>query len=338
MRKIFVDMAVEPTFLNKLKQIKEVSVDIVEQWTEQQRKYPCDRIEDVEILFCTFVPTNFSDMKKLKLIQISSSGYSQLFGIGLVEKGIRACNARGVFDIPIAEWNIAMMINLARNLRQMIRNQEKGIWERTAEFQNEIRGKTVGFWGYGGIARETARIGAQLGLKVYVLVPDGRIKKRENIYCVEGTGDPDGKIPDKVFSLQQKKEFLAGIDFLILSMPLTEKTKGLIGEEELRTLKKGSFLLNPARGALIKEEALIKVLEDGHLGGAAIDTHYYYPMPPDHPLWKFPNVIMTPHISGSSLSPHFLERIWTIFIENVVRFLNNRPLLNELTPDQLKGE
>ncbi|MCM8825606.1 MAG: hypothetical protein NC937_05660, partial [Candidatus Omnitrophica bacterium] len=131
MRKIFVDMAVEPTFLNKLKQIKEVSVDIVEQWTEQQRKYPCGRIEDVEILFCTFVPANFSDMKKLKLIQISSSGYSQLFGIGLVEKGIRACNARGVFDIPIAEWNIAMMINLARNLRQMIRNQEKGIWERT---------------------------------------------------------------------------------------------------------------------------------------------------------------------------------------------------------------
>ncbi len=276
-------------------------------------------------------------MEKLKLIQISSSGYSQLFGLGLVEKGIRACNARGVFDTPIAEWNIAMMVNLARNLRAMIRNQERGLWERPRQFQNEIRGKTVGFWGYGGIARETARIASALGMRIYVLVPDGRIKKRENIYCVEGTGDPEGKLPEKVFSIQQKSEFLSGIDFLVLSMPLTEKTEGIIGEEELKTMRKGSFLLNPARGALVREHALIRVLEEGHLGGAAIDAHYYYPMPSDHPLWKFPNVIMTPHISGSSLSPHFLERVWTIFVENVNRFLEGRILLNELTPSQLEG-
>ncbi|MCM8758361.1 MAG: D-2-hydroxyacid dehydrogenase [Candidatus Omnitrophica bacterium] len=338
MTKIFVDMAVEQSFLTRLKKMKDVSVDVVEEWTETQRQYPRSRIEDVDILFCTFVPTNFSDMKKLKLIQLSSSGYSQLFGLDLAERGIRACNARGVFDTQIAEWNIAMMINLVRNLREMIRNQEKKIWQRKAEFQNEIRGKVVGFWGYGGIARETARIASLLGLRIYVLVPDGKIKKRENIYCVEGTGDPEGKIPDRVFSLQQKKEFLSGIDFLILSMPLTEKTRGIVGEEELRTLRKGCFLLNPARGPLIQEEALIKVLKDGHLAGAAIDAHFYYPMPPEHPLWSFPNVIMTPHISGSSLSPHFLERIWTVFTENVVRFLENKPLLNELTPSQLKGE
>lgn len=338
MIKIFVDMLVEQNFLQKLRQIKNVSIDVVEEWTESQKQYPRSRIEDAEILFCTFVPANFSDMTNLKLIQISSSGYSQLFGLGLVEKGIRACNARGVFDTTIAEWNIAMMINLARNIREMIRNQEKGLWQRKAEFQNEIRGKIAGFWGYGGIARETARIASLLGLKIHVLVPDGRIKKRENIYCVEGTGDHEGKIPDRIFSLHQKEEFLSGLDFLILSMPLTEKTKGIIGEAELKTCKKGCFLLNPARGPLIKEEALIKVLEEGHLGGAALDTHYYYPMPADHPLWKFPNVIMTPHISGSSLSPHFLERIWTVFVENVVRFLGNRPLLNELTPSQLKGE
>lgn len=216
-----------------------------------------------------------------------------------------------------------MMINLARNLRGMIRNQEKGIWERPQQFQNEIRGKIGGFWdyGYGGIARETARIACALGMKIYVLVPDGKIKKRENIYCIKGTGDLEGKPPNMVFSLQQKKDFLSSIDFLILSMPITEKTRGIIGEEKLRMLSKGSFLLNPARGALVNEHALIKVLKEGHLGSAAIDAHYYYPMPADHPLWKFPNVIMTPYISGSTLSSHFLERVWTIFIENVRRFL-----------------
>lgn len=335
--KVFVDMAIEPAFLERLKQIKGLSIDVVENWEEKPRQYPRQRIGDVEIIFCSFVPLNFNDMKKLKLIQISSSGYSQLFGLGLVEKGIRACNARGVFDTTIAEWNIAMMVNLARNLREMIRNQEKGLWRRDAQFQNEIRGRVAGFWGYGGIARETARIASALGMRIYVLVPDGKVKKRDNIYCVEGTGDPEGILPEKVFSIQQKKEFLSSIEFLILSMPLTEKTKGIVGEEELKMLPKGSFLLNPARGALVQEQALIKVLEEGHLGGAAIDAHYYYPMPPDHPLWKFPNVILTPHISGSTLSPHFLERVWTIFVENVNRFLRCQTLLNELTPDQLKG-
>ena len=91
-------------------------------------------------------------------IQITSAGYSQLSGLDLAGRGIRATNARGCFDVPIAEWNIAMMVNLARNLRGMIRNQETRTWERPAEFQREIRGLTVGIWGYGGIGRETARL------------------------------------------------------------------------------------------------------------------------------------------------------------------------------------
>lgn len=82
-------MVVEPNFLNKIKQMQSVNIDVVEIWVEEQRQYPSQRIEDAEIMFCTFVPLNFSEMKKLKLIQISSSGYSQLFGFGLVEKGIR---------------------------------------------------------------------------------------------------------------------------------------------------------------------------------------------------------------------------------------------------------
>lgn len=338
MIRIFIDMPVEKAFVEKLCKIPDISLDIVENYEEKQKTYPVNRIKDVDILFCTLVPENFSDMKKLRLIQISSSGYSQLFGLGLVEKGIRACNARGVFDIPIAEWNICMMVNLARNLRSMIRNQENGIWERNSQYQNEIRGKIVGLWGYGGIARETARIASIMGMKIYALTTDGKIKPRHNIYCVPGTGDPEGKYPERVFSLMQQDEFLSDIEFLILCMPLTKNTEGIIGERQLRTLPLGTFLLNPARGPLVVEQALIRVLQDGHLGGVALDAHYYYPMPPDHPLWKFPNVIMTPHISGSTLSPHFLERVWNIFYENVLRYIEKKPLLNELTPFQLNGQ
>jgi len=77
------------------------------------------------------------------------------------------------------------------------------------------------------------------------------------------------------------------------------------------------------------------VLRDGHLGGAALDVHYYYPMPADHPLWRFPNVIMTPHISGSNLTPSYLPRIYDVLSQNIRRFISGQTLLNEITAEQL---
>jgi phosphoglycerate dehydrogenase-like enzyme len=254
----------------------------------------------------------------------------------LADRGIRLTNNLGNFDVPIAEWNIAMMINLARDLRGMVRNQEQGVWDRGKRFQHEIRGSVVGLWGYGGIGRETARLAKAMGLTVHVLTRS-EIKERGDKYRVPGTSDPEGVLPDKVFTLDQKDEFLRSLDFLILSMPQTKLTTGIVGEHELKSLPRHCFVLNPARGPLIQEQALLRALREGWIAGAALDTHYHYPMPPDHPLWKFPNVIMTPHISGSNESPHFLERLWDLFVQNVERYQAGKPLLNEVTPEQLRG-
>lgn len=145
-------------------------------------------------------------------------------------------------------------------------------------------------------------------------------------------------LPDRVFTLGEEEEFLGGLDFLVLAIPCTKRTEGIIGERELRALRPTAYVLNPARGPLIKEEALLKALQEKWFMGTALDAHYYYPMPPDHPLWYFSNVIMTPHISGSSQSTWFLKRSWDIFTRNVERHLSGRPLLNELTPAQLLGD
>ena len=145
-------------------------------------------------------------------------------------------------------------------------------------------------------------------------------------------------MPDMVFSPGDEKDFLSELDFLVLSMPLTKMTKGIITEEYLKMLPSSGFVLNPARGPLIKEDALLKALDENWIAGAALDTHYYYPMPPEHPLWKYPNVIMTPHISGSTLSPYFLERLWDLFLQNVERYVKNQTLLNQLTASQLSGK
>jgi phosphoglycerate dehydrogenase-like enzyme len=336
--KIIIDVPVVSAALAELKKYSGIEIDCIEPPEEKTRELDPARIADADILFCTFPPSNVAAMSRLKWIQIASTGYTQLFGLDLPAKGIQATNARGCFDTPIGEWCVAMMVNLVRDVRQMIRHQDGAVWDRSAIFQRELRGLTVGLWGYGGIGRETARLAKQLGMRVHVLTRSGQVAPRGDIFTVPGTGDPDGGLPDRVYAETQKKEFLGGLDLLVIGLPLTKATEGLIGADELRALPRHAYVLNPARGPLIQEEALIQALQEKWIAGAAIDTHYVYPLPPDHALWRFPNVILTPHISGSSLSPHFHERLWDIFTTNVGRFQGGQPLLNALTTTQLNGQ
>jgi phosphoglycerate dehydrogenase-like enzyme len=334
--KILVDVAAHEPALAALKQRADCEIDCITPPEERARELDPARIADADVLFCTFPPTNHAAMRNLKWIQIASTGYTQLHGLDLATRGVRATNARGCFDVPIAEWNLAMMVNLARDFRQMIRNQDAAVWDRSAIFQNEIRGRTVGLWGYGGIGRETARLARHLGLRVHVMTRHG-VGPRRDVFTVPGTGDPDGTLPDRVFRAGEESAFLRELDFLIVALPLSKATEGLIGERELQALPPRAFVLNPARGSIIRQDALLRALREKWIAGAALDTHYQYPMPPEHPLWKFPNVIFTPHISGSSLSPKFKERLWEIFSLNVERFARREPLLNELTAAQLAG-
>ena len=155
---------------------------------------------------------------------------------------------------------------------------------------------------------------------------------------VPGKRDEAGVLPDRVFLTGNELEFLHDLDFLILAMPLTSNTEGIVGERELAALPRSAFLLNPARGPVVQEKTLLRALTEHWIAGAALDTHYQYPMPAEHPLWNQPNVIFTPHISGSSLNPMFQTRLWDIFSQNVQRYLRGEKLLNELTAEQLRGE
>jgi len=333
---ILIDMPVYEPALKILKELPGVTVSLVSQPEEKERPLPKELIQNCDALLCTFPPENYTDMSSLKYLQISSAGYKQLIGKGFEDRNVVACNALGVFDVPIAEWNITMMVNLARDVRTMLHHQDEKIWDRSARFQHEIRGSVVGIWGYGGIGRETARLAKALGMTVHVLTRSG-IKSREDFYCVDNTGDSDGIMPDKVFLMDQKDDFLSNLDFLILAIPQTGSTEGILGEHELKLLGKKAFLLNPARGPLVQEKGLINALKNNWIAGAALDTHYYYPMPEEHPFWTMDNVIMTPHISGSSSSPKFLERVYDIFCQNVIRFIGGKPLLNRLSKADLKG-
>lgn len=294
---------------------------------------PEDLLRGPEILLCKVPPRNLDGMAALRLIQLGSVGYEHLRHLGFADRSVRVCNARGTCDTAIAEWVLAMMINLARDLRGLIRNQERAHWERAPGFQGEVRERIVGLWGYGGIGRETARLAKAFGMVVHVLTRSG-IQPRRNTYAHPGTGDPEGVLPDRVFVAGQEKEFLSSLDFLVLALPHTQQSNGLVGNVELQSLPRTAYVLNPARGPIIEEHALLAALREGWIAGAALDTHFPSPLPADHPLWRFPNVILTPHISGADKGYFFVKRLADLFFQNVSRYQAGAPLLNEITPQE----
>ncbi len=333
MKHILIDVPIAEEAVLRLREIPGVDVELLPA-APKFRPLPASQLRGVHIYLSKLPPTNFEDLTSLELLQLATVGYEHLRHLGLAGRRYAICNARGVFDTAIAEWNLAMMINLARDLRGMIRNQSASQWIKEECFTGEIRGATVGLWGYGGIGRETARLAKAFGMIVHVMTRTP-VGPRGDNYAPTGTGDPDGSLPDRRFTSGMEREFLSGLDYLVLALPRTRHTDGMIGEELLRMLRPSAFVLNPARGALIQEQALVDALQRGWIAGAALDTHHVEPLPSDSPVWKFPNVIVTPHVSGADITPQFPARIGDLFVQNVRRILAGQPLLNQLSEAEL---
>ena len=124
----------------------------------------------------------------------------------------------------------------------------------------------------------------------------------------------------------QLREELPGADFLVLVMPLTAETRGMIGEDELRLMKPSAHLINVGRGRTVRQDALVRALEERWIAGAGLDVVAEEPLPPDSPLWTMDNVIITSHYAG--LSPNYSDRLWEIFLDNMERYGHGRPLRN----------
>ncbi|HEY2574058.1 MAG TPA: NAD(P)-dependent oxidoreductase, partial [Verrucomicrobiaceae bacterium] len=199
MPKIVISIPIKADVLRRVEALPEAKVVVTEHVETAGATLPTEVIADATLLVCKLPPANHAEMSALKLVQLSSVGFTQLAPLQLVSRGIRACNARGVYDTAIAEWTIAMLVNLVRDVRGMMRHQDQGIWDRNERFCGEIRGRVLGIWGYGGIGRETARLAKALGLTVHVMARR-KPGRRDDSYVVAGTGDPDGSLPDLVFA------------------------------------------------------------------------------------------------------------------------------------------
>jgi phosphoglycerate dehydrogenase-like enzyme len=210
---------------------------------------------DEEILYCYMPPRNLSVAPGLKWVQLHSAGVNQLTGHPILNSNILITSSSGIHAVPIGEFSIAMMLALARRVPRMVRLQDHTDWPKGRWHQflgPEMRGQTLGVVGYGSIGRETARIAKQ-GFGMRVLAMTRGENKIDRGYVEPGVGDPEGHLPDAWFTRDRLKELLAQSDFVLIAAPLTEETRNMIGEAELRVMKPTAFIVNIARGEIIDE-------------------------------------------------------------------------------------
>ena len=244
----------------------------------------------------------------LRWIHTISAGVDHLLFPELRESDAILTNASGVFNIPIAETVMAYILAVVKRLPEFWAHQREHRWEKLP--LRELRGLTVGIVGLGDIGAEVARLCRAFGMRVLGL------RRRP----------APSDLADEVLPPDRLQDLLARSDFVVIAVPLTAETRGMIGRAELAAMKPDAWLVNISRGAIVDEEALIEALRAGRIGGACLDVFAEEPLPPESPLWDMPNVIITPHNSWSS--PHIEEREIALFLENLRRYVAGEPLLN----------
>jgi phosphoglycerate dehydrogenase-like enzyme len=245
-------------------------------------------------------------MPRLRWIHSTGAGMDSFATPELAARDVIVTNSAGIYAPAMAEYAIAGMVAIARDLRRLIAQQDAGRWQHEAISGSELYGKRVGIVGYGATGRYLARVCKALGMEVWAT-------KRTPVPI---TGEP----VDRLLPASELAELLAHSDYVVVTTSLNSTTRLLLGDAEFRVLKRGAGLVNVARGGVIDQDALLAALDDGRVGGAVLDTVTPQPLPPEHPLWAHPRVIVTPHISGGS--PEGWRRSMDLFIANLPRFLD----------------
>ena len=265
----------------------------------------------------------------LRWVQLHSAGVEHVTDRPLFDTAVEFTTASGVHAIPIAEWVIAQVLALGRRVPRQLEWQRKGLWPPDKEkwslfVSDELWGRTIGILGYGSIGRQVARLACAFGMRVLAMQRGSN--HRDHGYVVPGSGDPEGTLPERFYPPDRLLDLLAQSDVVVLGVPLTEQTRGMIDERALRAMKPNALLVNIARGGVVDEQALVRALRERWIGSAALDVFEEEPLPEGHPLWTLENVLVSPHVSA--FSPRYDERVVDLFAENLRRFLDGRPLLN----------
>jgi phosphoglycerate dehydrogenase-like enzyme len=286
---------------------------------------------DAEVLYAGGIFPPADSMPKLKWVQSHSAGVDNVLKQPVIQNhaDLLITSTRGIHATNMAEFVMAFILMFGHRIPRIMDDQRKKVWadDRHERFiPLELRKATVGIVGYGAIGREIARVVKAFGGKVLASTRDAMTVEDREHFAFEGTGDPEGIYFDRLYPSQALATMARDCHFLVVTVPLTESTKGLVNAKVLKAMKKGSYLINVGRGGVVDEAALVDALKSGHLAGAAMDVFEQEPLPEDSPLWTAPNFILTPHVSGNTMDYH--EKAAAVFEENLRRYVEGDALLN----------
>jgi phosphoglycerate dehydrogenase-like enzyme len=270
-----------------------------------------DFIEKADILLVIRISNEaIKKASKLKWIQALTTGVDYIINLPSLKKEVIVTSTRGMHGPQVSEMAFLLMLALNRKFPEVIRNQDKAVWERWPG--RLLWKKKVAILGVGVIGEEIARKCKAFGMEVFGIDIVKRKVESVDIFCG----------PEDIIHVTRE------VDYLIIVAPFTPQTEKMVDSKVLSAMKPTAFLLNLGRGEIVDEGALINVLKSGKIAGAGLDTYCQEPLPKDHPFWGMKNVIVSPHVAG--MSDIYVEQAVSIFEENLRRFLKGerRNLIN----------
>jgi phosphoglycerate dehydrogenase-like enzyme len=268
-------------------------------------------IEDADAAFGDISAELFARANNLKWIQCFQAGpKAGYYHRALIESDVLVTNTRGIFNDHISMHIMSYVLAFARGLNVYISRQIKHYWNPGYETIH-LPNSTAIIVGAGGIGAETARLCSAFGMRVIAVDP--RVSER-----------PIGV--DELYGTDYLDELLPKGDFVIVCAPETPTTQGLFNDYRFRLMKRSAFFINVGRGSMVILDDLTKALNEGEIQGAALDVFEKEPLTDNHPLWTTPGVIITPHVAG--IGPYLLDRRVELYLDNCVRFSQNKPLRN----------
>ena len=280
---------------------------------EHDPALPQAQVENATVILGDVPAHTLKGAKKLRLMQTASAGVGEY--IQALPETVALCNATGAYSLGISEAMLAMALILKRKMYPYYERQKAHVWESLGRVSS-IQDAVVLSVGLGSIGGEFARKCKLLG--AYTIGVRRACQTK-----------PDWL--DELHMIEALDTLLPRADIVALSMPETEKTRGLFDAKRLSRMKKDAILLNVGRGSAVDTNALCAALQNGTIAGAGLDVVSPEPLPAEHPLWDAPNLVLTPHVSGCYTLPQTLTRIAALGIENLQRFADGKPLLNQVS-------
>lgn len=276
-----------------------------------------------------------ASMPVLRCVQLDTSGVDHVRTTDLWHADVPIATLGGIAPVPMAEYALMATLELAHRMPRIQQHRAERSWPSDADrlatlTPSSLPGATMGIIGYGRIGREISRLAAAFGMTVLGVRRTAGGAAGDRFDTGRRTAAED---PTEVVAFDRLDEVLRRSDVLVVVVPLTELTRGMIGEAQLDLLPAGAFVVNIARGGIVDEQALLERLRDGRLGGVALDVFDDEPLSADSPWWSEPGALITPHVAG--LAPQYHAQTLDLVVENLTRLADGRPIVNEV--DRVSG-